>query len=79
MARNVVWHSRQADWSTFSFCPVTSAPVEGTKSFTMLTGVNGGLGDFTETRMMRRCTFEGSNVVPAPVGPAMTFWVNRYV
>src|SRR5204863_8092843 len=78
MARKVVWHSRHADWSTFSFWPVTSTLVEGTKSLTMLTGENGGLGDFTETRTITRCTFEGSYVVPAAPNPAMTFLANRY-
>ena len=41
MARNEVWHSRQALPSTFSFWPVTSAPVAGTSSLTRLMGGNG--------------------------------------
>ena len=41
MARNEVWHSRQALPSTDSCCPVTSAPVAGTSSLTRLMGENG--------------------------------------
>ena len=38
MARNEVWHSRQALPSTDSCCPLTSAPVAGTRSLTRLIG-----------------------------------------
>ena len=75
MARNWVWHSRQAVPSTFSFCPVTSWPVAGMKSLITLIGLKGL--PVTESRTTSRCTFDGSYTVPAAATPAVMTLANR--